>query len=349
VTGLASFLESEIAAGSFPGAAALVGSAGSIREEAFAGFAAVEPARTPLQAETRFDLASLTKPLVTGALVRLAVAQGMSLTDVPGRYLPEWKKTRYEGITLEMLLTHTSGLPDWYPLYVRGEGRNAYRRTLAEIEPQTAPGSAVVYSDLGFLAVGEILEVFFSSPLERCFAGLVAAPAGSEARFLPPSAEACAATEKGDRAERNKASALGLSYGGFREGVVRGEVHDGNALRCGGVAGHAGLFATAKDVWKLSRGWLDPSAASWTADRTPDLAEARGLSWQGRRGAGSAVPEFSDSAFGHTGFTGTSVWLDPGRERVFVLLTNRIHPEAKDVNFNDVRRRFHRAALEREA
>jgi len=349
VTGLASFLQDEIAAGSFPGAAALIGSAGSIREEALAGFAAVEPARTPLEADTRFDLASLTKPLVTGALVRLAVGRGLSLADVPGRYLPEWKKTRYDGITLEMLLTHTSGLPDWYPVYVRGEGRSAYRRTLSEIEPRTAPGSAVIYSDLGFLAIGEVLEVFFSAPLDRCFAGLVAAPAGSESRFLPPSPKGCAATEKGDRVERSKTSALGLSYGGFREGVVRGEVHDGNALRRGGVAGHAGLFATAKEVWKLSRGWLDPSAAAWTADRTPDLAEARGLSWQGRRGAGSAVPEFSESAFGHTGFTGTSVWIDPGRDRVFVLLTNRIHPEAKDVNFNDVRRRFHRAVLDREA
>ena len=108
----------------------------------------------------------------------------------------------------------------------------------------------------------------------------------------------------------------GLSYGRFRDGVVRGEVHDGNAFRRGGVSGHAGLFATARDVWALARVWLDPARREWTRDRTADLAEARGLGWQGRRGAGSAIPEMSDASFGHTGFTGTSVWVDPERDRV---------------------------------
>ncbi len=140
-------------------------------------------------------------------------------------------------------------------------------------------------------------------------------------------------------------AARGLSYAGFREGVVCGQVHDGNAFRRGGVAAHAGLFGTAQDVWRLARAWLDPAAAPFTRDATAGLAEARGLSWQGRRGAGSAVEEFSAAAFGHTGFTGTSVWIDPERDGIFVLLTNRIHPEVREVNFHPVRQRFHRAAL----
>jgi serine-type D-Ala-D-Ala carboxypeptidase len=345
VTELAAFLEEEIAAGSFPGAAALVGSADAVREEALAGAAAIEPQAAPLTPDTLFDLASLTKPLVTGALARLALDRGLWLSDAPGRFLPEWKKTRYDEITLETLLTHTSGLPAWYPLYARGEGPASYRRTLAQIEPESRPGATVIYSDLGFLVIGEVLEVFFSAPLERSFAELVAAPAGSQARFLPAPGEPCAATEKGDRVERAKTEELGLSYVGFREGVVWGQVHDGNAFRRGGVAGNAGLFGNSRDVWRLSRVWLDPAASSFTGDRTPDLSEARGLSWQGLRGAGSGVPEFSESSFGHTGFTGTSVWLDPGRDRIFVLLTNRIHPEARDVNFNEVRQRFHRVAV----
>lgn len=346
MTSLAGFLEEEIAAASFPGGAALIGSAETILEQAFAGDASVEPEREALSARTLFDLASLTKPLSTGALARLALERGLSLDDPPGRYLPDWKKTRFEGITIERLLTHTSGLPAWYPLYARGEGPAAYRRTLGQLEPETRPGTAVVYSDLGFLVLGEILEGLFAAPLDRSFRDLVAAPAGSAARFLPD-ASRCAATEKADRFERVRTRALGLSYAGFRDGVVRGQVHDGNAFRRGGVAAHAGLFGTAEDVWRLCRAWLDPNAALFTRDRTVDLSEGRGLAWQARRGAGSAVPEFSESAFGHTGFTGTSVWIDPDRDRVFVLLTNRVHPEVRDVNFNPVRQRFHRAFANR--
>lgn len=345
MTSLSAFLEEEVAAGSFPGAAALIGSADAVLEQALAGDAAIEPERETLSAEALFDLASLTKPLSTGALARLAIERGLCLDDPPGRYLLEWKKTRFDEITLERLLTHTSGLPAWYPLYARGEGPAAYRRTLAGLEPESRPGTAVVYSDLGFLVLGEILEAFFSAPLERAFSELVATPAGSGVRFLPEPGRPCASTEKGDRFERAKAAALGLSYAGFRKGVVRGQVHDGNAFRRGGVAGHAGLFGTAEQVWRLCRTWLDPAAAHFARDRTGDLAEARGLAWQGRRGAGSVVPEFSESAFGHTGFTGTSAWIDPGRDRVFVLLTNRIHPEVRDVNFNQVRQRFHRAVV----
>jgi CubicO group peptidase (beta-lactamase class C family) len=345
VTVLQEFLRDEIAAGSFPGASALVASADGIREEAFAGEAAVRPAPVALDGDTLFDLASLTKPLATGALARLAAGRGLALGDRPARFLPEWARTRYDGITLEHLLTHTSGLPGWFPLYVRGEGVAAYRRTLGQLEPERPPGAAVVYSDVGTLALGEVLEVFFSAPIERCFAELVAAPGGSGARYLPEPGTACAATEEGDRFEAAKTAALGLSYAGFRTGVVCGEVHDGNASRRGGVAAHAGLFGCARDVWNLARPWLDPAAADFTRDRTPALAEARGLAWQGKRGAGSAVPEFSDAAFGHTGFTGTSLWIDPERGGIFVLLTNRIHPEVREMNFNEVRQRFHRLAL----
>lgn len=345
MTVLSEFLREEIDAGSFPGGAALVASRYEIFERAFAGEAAVEPAHEPLSESTLFDLASLTKPLATGALVRRAIDRGLSLTDSPGRFLPEWKRTRYDGITLATLLCHTSGLPAWYPVYAGGEGAAAYRKTLAGIEPEHAPGAVVVYSDLGFLLLGDVLETFFAAPLEPCFAELVAGPGGSRARFLPEPGASFAATERGDATERAMAENLGVRYAGFRAGVVRGEVHDGNAFRRGGVAGNAGLFATTEDVWRLCREWLDSSASEFTRDRTSSLEEARGLAWQGVRGAGSAVPEFSSSAFGHTGFTGTSLWADPERDRIFVLLTNRIHPEARPGGFHDARRRFHRAAL----
>ena len=209
------------------------------------------------------------------------------------------------------------------------------------MEPETAPGSAVLYSDLNFLLLGDILEAHFSAPLDRAFAELVAGPAGSGARFLPAEPRATAATEKGDVTERNMAAALGLSYPRFRAGVVWGEVHDGNAFRRGGVAGNAGLFGSARDVWSLARQWLEDSPEEFCGDATPLLPEARGLSWQGKRGAGSSVAGMSPRSYGHTGFTGTSLWIDPQARRIAVLLTNRVHPEVKPGDFNEVRRRFH--------
>jgi CubicO group peptidase (beta-lactamase class C family) len=179
-TSLASFLEEEIAAGSFPGGSALVATADGIVEEAVAGSAAVEPRAIagPVGAATLFDLASLTKPLCAGALAREAVASGLDLGSPPGRFFPAWKRTRFDGISLEHLLTHTSGLPAWFPLYVRGEGPAAYRKTLGEIEPEKAPGEAVVYSDLGILVFGEVIETFFAAPVDRPFAEIVAVRLG---------------------------------------------------------------------------------------------------------------------------------------------------------------------------
>jgi CubicO group peptidase (beta-lactamase class C family) len=341
VTDFDRFLETEIARGSFPGAAVLVGTSEEVMEVAHAGSAAVEPEAVPVSPETVWDLASLTKPLCCGALTRIAVRGGLSLDRPPGSFFPGWKRTRYDGITLRTLLTHTSGLPAWYPLYARGEGADAYRRTLAETEPQAAPGAAVIYSDLNFLLLGDILETHFSAPIDRVFAELVASPAGSGARFLPVERRATAATEKGDVTERNMTEALGLSYTRFRTEVVWGEVHDGNACRRGGVAGNAGLFGSARDVWNLARTWLDDFSEEFCSDATPLLPEARGLSWQGSRGSGSAIPGMSPRSFGHTGFTGTSLWMDPEEGRIAILLTNRVHPAVKQVDFNEVRRRFH--------
>ena len=344
MTALADFLATEIEAGSFPGASALVGSSDAILGEAVAGRASVDPFPSDVAPDTLFDLASLTKPLCSGAL--LASGRPIPLGVSPGKFFPEWKKTRFDGITLEHLLIHTSGLAAWFPMYVRGEGAAAYHRTLGELEPVAAPGERVIYSDLNFLLMTEILEMMFAAPLERVFAESVAAPARSSARFLPEGSAHCAATERGDRFERAMVESRGLSYARFRDGVVRGEVHDGNAFRRGGVSGHAGLFGTARDVWALARAWLDPSRRDWTRDRTAGLDEARGLAWQGSRGAGSAIPEMSAASFGHTGFTGTSVWVDPERDRIAVLLTNRIHPEVREIPFNEVRQRFHRTVFE---
>lgn len=333
---LADFLEREIERGSFPGAAALVGSAEGIREAAATG----------ARLEVLYDLASLTKVLVAAPLARLALSAGLDWSRPVGAYLAEFRRTRYEDLRVENLATHTSGLPSWRPLYARGFGPRAYRRELARIEPEAKAGARVIYSDLGILVFGEVLETILSEPIDRAFAREVAGPAGVSARFgpiFPP--DGVAPTERGNRFEKKLCDEMGIAFDGFRTGVICGEAHDGNAHYRGGVAAHAGLFGTAEDVWKLARPWLS-GGSGFLADRTPDQAESRGLFWQGKRGAGSAIPQFSEEAFGHTGFTGTSLWLDPVRDRIYVLLSNRVHPEVKPVDFNEVRRRFHEAAID---
>ena len=189
---VAAFLRREVEEGSFPGGAALIGSGDAILDQAVAGAACVDPEHEAADAETLYDLASLTKPLAAAALTRAAGA-ALPLDAAPGRFLPEWKRTRFEGITVASLLTHTSGLAAWFPLYARGEGAASYRRTLSELEPEAAPGAAVVYSDLNFLLLAQLLESVLSAPIDRAFEALVAVPAGSSARFLPDSPERTAA------------------------------------------------------------------------------------------------------------------------------------------------------------
>jgi len=333
VSALRKFLEAEAAGGSFPSAVALVADSFAIRELAVVG----------ARADTRFDLASLTKVLATAPLAALAAKEGLAWQREIGDYLPDFRNTRFSGIRVWHLAAHVSGLPAWRPLYASGFGPEAYRRALAALEPESAPGSRVVYSDLGVLVFGEILEKVLAEPQDRVFSREVAEPAGAAARYGPLGPdEDVAPTENGNAYERRLCRELGLGFSSFREETIRGEAHDGNAHYRGGVAAHAGLFGTAQDVWRLARRWLD-GRGEFLRDWTPESLESRGLFWQRKRGAGSAIDSFSESAFGHTGFTGTSVWIEPDRERISVLLSNRVHPEVRDMDFNAVRRRFHEA------
>ena len=336
MSGLRDFLEGEIERGSFPSGAALVGSGEEILGTWAAG----------CRAETIFDLASHTKVLATAPAAALALREGLAWDREIGEYLSDFRRTRFDGIRDRHLATHTSGLPAWRPLYASGLGAGAYRQALARLEPESKAGARVVYSDLGTLIFGEILEKVLSEPLDRIFDREIAPAAGARARFGPLGADAdVAPTEEGNRYEKKLCEALGIRFEGFRTAPIRGEVHDGNAYYRGGVAASAGLFGSAEDVWALTRPWL-AEGREFVRDQTPDLPESRGLFWQRKRGAGSAIPELGEDAFGHTGFTGTSVWADPGRGRIFVLLTNRVHPDVKPDDFQEVRRRFLRAAID---
>src|SRR5262249_39313047 len=148
-----------------------------------------------------------------------------------GEYLPDFKRTRFEQIRVRHLASHTSGFSAWRPLYAFGLGAEAYRRELARMEPESRPGASVVYSDLGTLVLGEILEAVLAAPLDRVFTAEVSPASRAQAVFGPiPEDRDVAPTEEGNRYEKSLCESLGISFGGFRTGLIRGEVHDGNAF-----------------------------------------------------------------------------------------------------------------------
>lgn len=315
------FLRREIEVGSFPGASWAAGGLDGIENEGALGHAVRVPLRIAATTSTIYDCASLTKPLVTGMLVLQLVAEGtISLDD------------RHRGYTFRELLTHTSGLRPWLPLYVFEDPMAA----IGERGPAGERG-VPVYSDLNFFllheALVERLGDYAGAAKSRIFN-----PLGlPDAQFRPPAAlrPRIAATEWGQRYERRMAAELGFPGGSFREGLIWGETHDGNSHAAGGTRGNAGLFATARDVFRIvqafARGELVPLELVREATRAH--AGDRGLGWQ------IGYPGASPSAWGHTGFTGTSVSVDDGRIRV--LLTNRVHPCAAPIGMQKIRAQFH--------
>jgi serine-type D-Ala-D-Ala carboxypeptidase len=317
-----------------------------------AGDAATAPTREAVEEETPFDLASLTKPLATALIAVLLEAEGKIDPHAPASVLlPELRGTAYEDATLTDLASHRAGLPAWRPLYLEASSLDAYVRAIARTEPECAPG-VTRYSDLSYLLLGAALERAAGTALDSMFDGRVAGPlglratgfAGSRRRF-----SRAAATEDGSRFERAKSGAGGEGHA-WRTAVPRGEVHDGNAHALGGVAGHAGLFGTASEVAAIAREVLSPRTLALTAEGRRRLltpvagATTRTFGFTTAVLSDAARGVLKDAAPGHTGFTGTSVWLDPDAGRVYVLLTNRIHPVVPAEDFQPVRREFHAIA-----
>jgi len=360
---LRALLDEGIERGFFAGASALVVSGTEVLLERHAGDARVEPAgeRRAAGPDTLWDLASLTKPLAGATLALSLVSERtLSLGDEVSRFDDRWRKSFLEGVRVQGLLAHTAGLVDWFPVYSGGEGRRPYARTLGELDAAAPPGTRVIYSCPGFLFLSEIVERVASAPLDVLFRERVSAPLNLSKNLLfspslPEDLARCAGGERDDATERKMTADRGLKYGGFRSGVVNGEVNDGNAYRRGnGVSLNAGLFGTAAAAAELGRAWLarddrllpERLFAAATENATADLGENRGLGWQLASTPGSAGEPLGPAAFGHTGFTGASLFVDPERGRVAVLLTNRLHPDARPVEMNAFRRRFHAIAAE---
>lgn len=372
----------------FPGAVAVVARRGGVALRVAVGgrtYAVDEPDLAP---ETIYDLASLTKVVACLPAVLTLVERGLVAFDEPVvRHFPAFASaddTRRVSVTIRHLLTHTSGLPAWLPLYTDcASGADAVAR-ICRTPLEAEPGSRVVYSDLGFILLGELVSQHTGQPLDRAVTELVSHPLGlADTGYLPAPASwaRVAPTEIGEGYEATMARERGGRHPTRRgAGAIRGQVHDGNAYYAlGGVSGHAGLFGTADDLARYCQLWLNGGVlggvrllspalvATATRDHTAALNTGRGLGWAmfepdplGRRARWLAVggdPALVNSgpaasgellapgSFGHTGFTGTSLWLDPARELAIVLLTNRVHPDASNLAIARVRARFHNAVV----
>lgn len=346
------FLASRLREGWAPAAAWWIeGRSGPLSRGA-TGWATLEPTREPLRSATPFDLASLTKPLCTALLSVLLEQEGLDLEEPVDGLLEPLRGSPYAGASLRALASHAAGLPAWRPLYLRASTVDGYLRSMAALPPAARAGTTL-YSDLGYIALGAALERVASRPLDRLFIEKVAAPLGlRRIGFAVPPADFhdAAATERGNEYERALAGEEGGEHD-WPTAILRGRPHDGNARGLGGVAGHAGLFGTLEDVAAIARELLRPDRLGLAETARRRLLEP--VSAGGGRSVGLVVAEQARAARGllpagapgHTGFTGTSVWLDPSRDSFYVLLTNRVHPRVPERAFHPLRRGFHRLAV----
>jgi uncharacterized protein YbbC (DUF1343 family)/CubicO group peptidase (beta-lactamase class C family) len=320
-------VEAAIAHGDLPGAVVAVWHDGKVvYREAF-GRRAVKPKPEPMTVDTIFDMASLTKPLATATSAMLLVEQGkLKLDEKVATYWPAFAAHGKDAITIENLLLHTSGLIADNPVTDYADGTGKALDRICQLRPQSAPGAKFTYSDVNFIVLGEIVGRISGMPLHDFARQFVFEPIGmGHTGFKPVAANECAPTES-------------------RDGHwMRGEVHDPRAYALGGVAGHAGLFSTADDVLLYARMILDggkaangnqvlkPETVKLMTTPRPVPGGQRALGWDVdtsySRNRGSLFPR--GKSFGHTGFTGTSIWIDPGSKTAVVFLSNRVHPDGK--------------------
>jgi len=330
-------LEGGRARGLYSGAAWSLGDASGPLDRGWTGTRAIDgPA---LDGDDLWDLASVTKPLV-GLVVMALVERGdLRLGDTVGQHLARYARSPHAPRTIAQLLDHTSGLPGGVPLYRDHPTRESLLTALGALPPNAEPGTRVTYSSQGFILLGLIAEQATGRSLDELMNALVCAPLGlTDTCFRPAPADR-------ERAVATEACP-------WRGRTVVGEVHDENAVVLGGVAGHAGLFSTLADLERVALcllgggpPLLGPETLTLMATpRTYHLNLRRALAWQGQDPVGSPVGDgFGPASYGHTGFTGTSLWLDPEAGRYAILLTNRVHPSREERGFNELRREFHRS------
>jgi CubicO group peptidase (beta-lactamase class C family) len=292
---------------------------------------------------------------------RLIESGDLALDSSVAHYLDEFERTDRQAITIRRLLTHTAGLPAWRPLYILAQGEpDRVVSIIASLELEYTPGTRVVYSDLGFITLGLLLERLTGKKIVELAESEIFQPLELRQTFFNPEMAMqteIAACEIGNAHERETCRETDAGeYTNWRQELIWGQVHDGNTYFLGGAAGHAGLFSTAADTLVLTNQFLpgrsqllkSQTCELFCSNMTEGLNEARSLAWQlAVTRDSTAGPALRLESFGHTGFTGTSCWIDPYKERVFILLTNRTHAHALPfTNINSVRRQFHSLAVD---
>ncbi|HKW86274.1 MAG TPA: serine hydrolase domain-containing protein [Nitrospiraceae bacterium] len=362
---IASAMQSAVEEGVFPGAVLLVRIRGRVAYHRAFGHAALIPQKEPTGLQTIYDLASLTKPLATATAVLCLVQDGrLSLEDPLHDILEEMKESEIGSATVFHLLNHSSGLPAWRPFYERIAeqdrtdpgflGSKAARQAVLDAirhETLESPiGARSLYSDLGFMLLGLLVERLTASSLAFYCRERVHGPLGAEPLFFIETVTSFPAGPCDPPS--NFHSVAATENDPWRGRVLRAEVHDENAYAMGGVAGHAGLFGTASAVLAVSGAWLEGYLGRGSF-LSPDLVRhfavrqdrttgsSWGLGWDTPSAPSSSGSKFSPTSFGHLGYTGTSLWVDPVRELEVVLLSNRVHPTRQNNGIQKFRPLIH--------
>ena len=333
---ISTLIENSISEKVFPGAVACILTDKKVLYHEAFGYRCIKPKRLPMFRETLFDLASLTKPIVVGTLCLQLVEKGTLFLNTPAeKYLQEFRQT---GVTLKHLLTHTSGLPAWLPVYLRAPSRDDVISYLGGVPLESQPGKKAVYSCLGYIVLGALLESVTGQSLDKLAQAQIFAPLGMEcARYNPPQAwrEYCAATEDSNSFERRM---VNYERYDWREGVIIGQVHDENAHFLGGISGNAGLFSTSTDLTQFCRALMDNGGKLLRPESLRTMQQIASAEGE-RRCLGWAVTD--DGCLYHTGFTGTSIRICLKRKLAAILLTNRVHPDADRRGIIEFRKIFH--------
>lgn len=329
VTGV---LERAISSRVFPGAVVEIGRGDGVVATVARG-SQTYAAGAPVDAGTIYDLASLTKVLATTALMTAETGSGrMRLNDRVRHWIGSWTGEDRQAVTIQDLLEHCSGLPGHRPYWERRQGRASFEMAIGEEPLDYLPRTQSIYSDPGFMLLGFAIEHAGGAPLDRLFDAWRERELGSrvELRFRPPAAwrERIAPTEDTTEGDQR-----------------RGEVHDENCAALDGVAGHAGLFGTAAAVGACARWWMAAPALATFARKSATPGSSRALGWDTMRATSSCGTRLSPRAIGHTGFTGTSLWIDPAQDLYVVLLSNRVHPTRVGDGIQGVRRALHDAVV----
>ena len=346
-------LERAVSDSAFPGGVVLAGKNGEIFLHKAFGYHTYSN-KTPVMRGNIYDLASITKVIATtSAVMKLVEANKLSLNDKVITYLPTFKGKQKEyfdhksRVTIRHLMTHTSGLPPFKKYFLMDNNIQTRLDSIMNTEPEIGLNEKTVYSDVGLIVLGKIIESVSLQSLDAFVDSVIFNPLGMKSTFYNP---------PNDKIKRVVPTEFNDLYGD----LIRGYVHDENAKSIGGVAGHAGLFSTASDLAIFSQMMLNGGIYGWKrffkSETVNDFTKkanvvegsSRALGWDTPSGKASGGRYLSESSFGHTGFTGTSLWIDPNNQLFVILLTNAVHPNRsyKDPNYYDWRQKIHSSIYE---